>query len=753
MLCGKTIKRLAKSLSGFLATAMAVETMFFASMNVNAATQGTLDFVTRCYDIALGRKPDEAGLQEWARMLTDGEACGVSVAYGFVYSQEFQDNNYDNATYTEKMYNMLLGRESDAEGKAYWVEKLDNGESKEDIFYGFSNSQEFFNLCESYGIFAGHYVPGIGMDRNSDINCFVNRFYEVCLGRKGDIAGQASWVEQLSNGSITGTALALGFIFSPEYIAKNTSNEEFVKTLYTTFLGREADEAGLEGWTEVLNNGTKSREEVFNGFCCSAEFDNLCNEYGIERGEGIEGSTYTPATPTPTVTPTPSVKPTVTPTPSTQPTPSVEPTSTPTSTPKPTVTPTATPTPEENLPIDINVYIVNSDAKAAIDEYVEAHPEFAKRYNVSVKTVQEITPEMVEENGDLFIAEANQLGGFTSGSFAEYAAAYSDLFEDYDALVSEAELAQYSIDMGTRSSDGEVVGISYRGDQGLMLYRRSIAKEIFGTDVPSEIEKIFGAGSGNLDSFLTAADTLNSKGYAATSSLQDIYQMLRFSEYVPRTTGDVFTYSTVYNYSIDTVKLMVDNGYTNNTDAYSTEWYNDMNGTGERPVFCYLAPAWQIEYVNGPSCGDTAGDWAVCQPPINFFQGGGWVVASERVIGTSKEEAVKELINYLIFDTSEDGYQYKIANGKLNETKTSVASRVVMRNSAKTLTITGDQNIYEVIANMENFSLPMPTSYDNTIISYWWQVCRNYTKGESTKEEAIENFQLFLEEIGIMVNK
>ena len=73
------------------------------------------------------------------------------------------------------------------------------------------------------------------MERNSDINCFVNRFYEVCLGRRGDIGGQANWVEQLASGSMTGTTLAYGFIFSQEYKDKNTSNEEHVETLYTTF--------------------------------------------------------------------------------------------------------------------------------------------------------------------------------------------------------------------------------------------------------------------------------------------------------------------------------------------------------------------------------------------------------------------------------------------------------------------------------------------------------------------------------------
>ena len=53
----------------FLATTIAFGTIFSVSGKVNAASQGTLDFVTRCYEIALGREPEEsaAGLAAQAQ--------------------------------------------------------------------------------------------------------------------------------------------------------------------------------------------------------------------------------------------------------------------------------------------------------------------------------------------------------------------------------------------------------------------------------------------------------------------------------------------------------------------------------------------------------------------------------------------------------------------------------------------------------------------------------------------------------------
>ena len=40
----------------------------------------------------------------------------------------------------------------DDEGLNDWVNQLDNGTSRETVFWGFANSQEFANLVASYGL-------------------------------------------------------------------------------------------------------------------------------------------------------------------------------------------------------------------------------------------------------------------------------------------------------------------------------------------------------------------------------------------------------------------------------------------------------------------------------------------------------------------------------------------------------------------------------------------------------------------------
>ena len=56
-----------------------------------------------------------------------------------------------------------------------------------------------------------------------------------------------------------------------------------MEILYQTFFDRKADKAGLDAWLGVLDSGL-SRMHVFKGFAESNEFTEICEEYGIIRG-------------------------------------------------------------------------------------------------------------------------------------------------------------------------------------------------------------------------------------------------------------------------------------------------------------------------------------------------------------------------------------------------------------------------------------------------------------------------------------
>lgn len=121
------------------------------------------------------------------------------------------------------------------------------------------------------------------VQEKSEVKAFCERLYNTCLGRASDDAGIADWSSRLLGKEITGAQAGAGFVFSKEYIDKNTSNVDYVEMLYQVFLNRGADAAGKAGWVDLLNQGV-SREFVYRGFAESVEYDGICSSYGIIRG-------------------------------------------------------------------------------------------------------------------------------------------------------------------------------------------------------------------------------------------------------------------------------------------------------------------------------------------------------------------------------------------------------------------------------------------------------------------------------------
>lgn len=72
-------------------------------------------FVTRLFNICLNRTPDAAGLEDWTGRLMRNEMTGSQVAYGFVFSPEFKENNYCDSCFVEYMYKAFFNRDANAD--------------------------------------------------------------------------------------------------------------------------------------------------------------------------------------------------------------------------------------------------------------------------------------------------------------------------------------------------------------------------------------------------------------------------------------------------------------------------------------------------------------------------------------------------------------------------------------------------------------------------------------------------------------
>lgn len=250
------------------------------TVTVTKAYTDTEAFAVRLYEKCLGREPDAGGLAHWNQVLVSKERTGAQVAQGFVFSQEYKNKNTSDEEYVEMLYNVFLNRSSDSAGRAHWLELLDSGLSREYVFRGFAQSTEFANICNSYGISRGTVTLTQARDQNPNLTKYVNRLYTQALGRSGEEDGLNHWCNVIQKKAKTPEQVAESFILSQEFSNKNLSDEEYVKVLYRTFLGREYDQAGLEHWIGELNRGC-SREDILHRFAVSQEFKQIQASFGL----------------------------------------------------------------------------------------------------------------------------------------------------------------------------------------------------------------------------------------------------------------------------------------------------------------------------------------------------------------------------------------------------------------------------------------------------------------------------------------
>lgn len=109
-------------------------------------------FVTRLYNLGLERKPDQEGLNYWVEALEQGELTGTQLAETFMLSDEFIHKELDAGAFVDILYPIFFDRESDEGGKAYWLQALVSGESRENIIKAFIDSKEYKAICEEYYI-------------------------------------------------------------------------------------------------------------------------------------------------------------------------------------------------------------------------------------------------------------------------------------------------------------------------------------------------------------------------------------------------------------------------------------------------------------------------------------------------------------------------------------------------------------------------------------------------------------------------
>ena len=248
------------------------------------AEDSTSAFINRLYNLCLDRQADASGLDFYVSRLNNGEFNAAQVVKGFFESPEFLNKSLNDNDYIEICYKAMMNRNSDLEGKNYWLNILDNGVSRNFVLAQFVRSNEFSNICNNYGVNKGEIVLNEYRDQNYGISSFIARCYKLVLERKYDIAGMNYYAEALINKKLSASEMINNFLFSPEALNKNLSDSQFIEICYRVLMNRNFDTEGKNYWLQHLNNGV-SRKYILNGFIGSNEFSNICNNYGVNKGK------------------------------------------------------------------------------------------------------------------------------------------------------------------------------------------------------------------------------------------------------------------------------------------------------------------------------------------------------------------------------------------------------------------------------------------------------------------------------------
>ena len=402
--------------------------------------------------------------------------------------------------------------------------------------------------------------------------------------------------------------------------------------------------------------------------------------------------------------------------------------------------------------VTINLWSFTDELQGMMNKYLELHPELAEKYEINSTVINNdgsayvnaLESALMNGEVDIYGAEADYVFKYSQGEASEYAVPYVDLGIDVEGGIAAAEIAPYTVDIGTRPSDDQVVALAYQSTGGAFIYRRSIAKAVWGTDDPAVIAEKIGAGSNSWDAFFAAAQEVKDAGYAMVSGKGDIWNVIKTAAPTGWVVDNTLNIDPMREQYLDLAKTLKDNGFMNDTTAWQEAWFADMKA--ESKVFGFYGPAWLINYTLGPNSGEgessSAGDWAVTAPNVGFYWGGTYLLAGTK--DPAKVELIKGFIEWVTLDTTDDGLQYMWANGLMNEngTKDTVASNVVLARSNGETEFLSGQNMFEYFIPANEYATATNmTQYDSVCNDAWGDAVGQYVAGNVDRDGAIALFK------------
>ena len=239
-----------------------------------------------------------------------------------------------------------------------------------------------------------------------------------------------------------------------------------------------------------------------------------------------------------------------------------------------------------------------------------------------------------DEKVDLFLAEADYIIKYTD----------SDATMDVKSIgvTDFSNTYKYTVEAAS-DSNGVVKGVSFQCCPSALIYRRSIAKDVLGTDDPAEVQ----AALDSWEKFDEVAKVAKEKGYYMEATSVDDYRVFSNNTTSAWVVDGKLNIDPAIQAWMDQAETYTNEGYARYaTGIWSDEKNSEMFKEGKS--MCFFGPAWYFNFCMGnaqdPDKG-CFGDWAICKGPQAHFWGGTWMLAAT---GTDNPTMVADIMNTFI---------------------------------------------------------------------------------------------------------
>ena len=331
---------------------------------------------------------------------------------------------------------------------------------------------------------------------------------------------------------------------------------------------------------------------------------------------------------------------------------------------------------------------------------------------------------------------------------ADYALKYvdADVTMDVKELgLTDDDMAQqyqYTKDIVT-DSNGAQKGTTWQATPGLFAYRRSIAKDVLGTDHPEQVQEALSDWA----KFDEVAAKASEKGYKMLSGYDDAYRTFSNNVAAPWVDGDTVKVDENIVKWIDQTKDYTDKGYNNKTSLWDENWAADQGPAGK--VFGFFYSTWGINFTLLGNSLETPvdqggkeevgngiyGDYAVCYGPQPYYWGGTWICAAA---GTDNADIVKDVMLKLTCDKE---IMKKITEDTQDYTNNQEAMQEIADSDFASDFLGGQNHIALFVEAAKKIDMSNAGPYDQGLNESIQTAFRDYFDGNVDFDKAKANFE------------